>query len=99
MALAPLYLAGAAAVLSVVSIAASQILMGLAFLALILTRQTWRLPPVWLPLLLFVSGTLVSLGASGHIREGLPQVKKFFVFLMLFLIATAFRTVEQIRWL
>jgi O-antigen ligase len=55
-------------------------------------------PPVWLPLSLFLLGTLVSLFASGHIREGLPQVRKFYVYLMLFLVTSAFRTVRETRW-
>src|SRR5947209_13263037 len=95
----PMYLAGAGAVCSVVSIAASQILMGLALAALLITRQRLRWPPVTLPLALFLAGTLVSLAASGDIRAGLPQVRKFYVYLMLFLIVGAFRTVAQLRWL
>ena len=95
---APLYLAGAAAVCSVVSIAASQILMGLALVALIVTRQRLRWPPVTAPFAVFAAGTLVSLAASGDIRAGLPQLKKFYVYLMLFLMVSAFRTVAQVRW-
>src|SRR5207302_2299016 len=99
MVVAPLYLAGAAAVCSAVSIAASQILLGLALATLIAMRQKFVWPPVTLPLALFAAGTLASLAASGHIREGLPQVKKFFVYALLFLIVTTFRTVAQVRWL
>jgi hypothetical protein len=95
---APLYLAGAAAITTVVSIRAFEILMVLALLALIVTRRRWRLPPVWIPLALFLLGTLVSLAASGHVRDGLPQVRKFYVYLMLFLVTSAFETVRQIRW-
>jgi O-antigen ligase len=93
----PLYLTGAAAVCTVVSIAAFEILLGLALAAMLITRHRWRMPPVWLPFSLFVAGTLVSLAASGHIREGFPQVKKFYVYLMLFLVASTFRSVRQIR--
>jgi O-antigen ligase len=95
---APLYLAGAAAVTTLVSIRAFEILMAAALLALIVTRRRWRLPPVWLPLSLFLLGTLLSLIASGHAREGLPQVKKFYVYLMLFLVTSTFETARQIRW-
>ena len=84
---------------SVISIAAFEILIGLAVLALILTRQRWRIPPVWLPFSLFVVATLISLAASGHIREGWPQVRKFYVYLMLFLVTTTFRNARQLRWL
>src|SRR6202012_4072168 len=31
--------------------------------------------------------------------EGLPQIRKFYVYLMLFLIASAVRTVREIRWI
>jgi putative inorganic carbon (hco3(-)) transporter len=94
----PLYLVGAAAVTTLVSIRVFEILMGLAVVALIVPRRRWRLPPVWFPLALFLLGTLVSLFASGHIREGLPQVRKFYVYLMLVLVTTAVRTVRQARW-
>jgi hypothetical protein len=39
---ASLYLAGAAAATTVVSIAASQILLGLALIALLMERNKWR---------------------------------------------------------
>lgn len=94
----PLYLTGAAAVCSVISISAFETLLGLALVAFVATRQRWRLPPIWLPFSLFVLGTLVSLAASVHIRVGLPQVRKFYVYLMLFLVSGAFRNVRQVRW-
>jgi putative inorganic carbon (hco3(-)) transporter len=89
----------AAAVTTLISIRAFEVLMAAALLVLIAMRTKWRFPPIWLPLSLFLVGTLVSLVASGHIREGLPQVKKFYVYLMLFLVTTAIRTVRQIRWI
>jgi len=95
----PAWLAGAAAVCSLVSIAAMEILMGAAVVALIVTRTRWRIPRVWLPLAVFAVLTLISLAASGQIREGLPQVKKFFLYLMLFLVPSAFRSVRQVRML
>jgi O-antigen ligase len=94
-----LYLVGAAAVTTVVSVRVFEILMAVALLALIVSRRPWRLPPVWIPLALFLLGTLVSLAASGHAREGLPQVRKFYVYLMLFLVTSAFETARQIRWI
>jgi putative inorganic carbon (HCO3(-)) transporter len=95
---APLYLVGGAVVSTILSIAAFEILMGLALLALILNRRRFRLPRLWIPLALFMSGTLISLAASGHWREGMPQIRKFYVYLMLFLVTSAFQTVRQIRW-
>src|SRR5579863_3702964 len=93
-----LCLVGAAAVTPLVSIRVFEILMAAALIALIVTRR-WRVPPVWLPLALFLIGTLVSLFASGHIRDGLPQIRKFYVYLMLFLITSAVRTVREVRWI
>jgi len=97
--LAPILLAGAAAVLTVVSIAAFEILMGAAFVALIVTRAEWRIPRIWIPFSVFVAGTILSLAASGHVRQGLPQIKKFYVYLMVALITAAFSAVAQVRWL
>jgi O-antigen ligase len=94
----PLYLVVAAAVTTLVSIRVFEILMAAALIALVVTRSRWRVPPVWLPLSLFLVGTLVSLLVSGHIREGLPQVRKFYVYLMLFLVTSALRTIKAIRW-
>ncbi|MGP0072408.1 MAG: O-antigen ligase family protein [Bryobacteraceae bacterium] len=97
------YLAGAAAITPLVSIRVFEILMAATLIALIValiaTPTRWRVPPVWLPLSLFLLGTLVSLLVSGHIRDGLPQIRKFYVYLMLFLVAAAVRTVKEIRWI
>jgi O-antigen ligase len=93
-----LYLVGAAAVTTLVSIRVFEILMAIAVVLLVVTRRRWRVPPVWLPLSLFLAGTLVSLFASGHVRDGLPQVKKFYVYLMLFLVTSVVGTVREIRW-
>jgi len=93
-----MYLTGAAAVTTVVSIRAFEILMAVALVSLIITRRRWRVPPIWLPLSLFLLGTLVSLAASGHVREGLPQVRKFYIYLMLFLVTSVFQGARQIRW-
>ena len=92
-----LFLVGAAAVTTLVSIRVFEILMAVALVAFIVTRKRWRIPWVWVPLSLFILGTLVSLFASGHIREGLPQVRKFYVYLMLFLVTSAIQTVREIR--
>ena len=65
------------------SIAVSQTLLGLAFAALLLSNNKMRLPPIKLPRALFILGTVISWLASGHIHEGTPQIRKFFVFLIL----------------
>jgi putative inorganic carbon (HCO3(-)) transporter len=79
------------------SIAVSQILLALAFAALLLSSEKLRLPPVKLPLALFIAGTVISLLASGHIRDGTPQIRKFFVLLILLLVYSTFRKISEIR--
>lgn len=95
---APAYLAGAAAVTTPVSIAASQVLLGLAVMALALDRRKLRWPPVTLPLLLFMGWTLLSLVASPDPRGGLPHIKKFYVYLMLVAVFSGLRTLREVRW-
>jgi putative inorganic carbon (HCO3(-)) transporter len=94
---APVYLAGAAAVTSVVSIAAFEILLGLAFLSLLMTGRLRRPPLLW-PVLCWIAWTVVSLAASGHARGGLPQIKKLYLFLMLVVVYSAIRTLKEVRF-
>ena len=61
---APAFLAGSAATAAVVSIAASQILLGLAIVALVFERSKLRWPPVTFSLLLWMAWTVVSLAAT-----------------------------------
>jgi len=93
----PAWLAGAAAVAPLVSVAATEILMGAALIALIVLRRRWRVPGLWVPLAIFMLLTLASLAVNGHLREGIPQIKKFYVYLMLFLVASAIDNVRQVR--
>jgi len=79
------------------SIAVSQILLGLALAALLLSSERLRLPPIKLPLVLFMAGTVLSLLFSGHMSEGTPQIRKFLVFAILLLVYSTFRTVSEIR--
>jgi putative inorganic carbon (hco3(-)) transporter len=95
----PLCLAGAAATVTVVSIAAFEILLGLAIVSLLATRAKWRWPPVTLPICLWIAGTLISAAASGDLRAAFPQIKKLYLFAMLFVVVTAFRKIGQVRWL
>src|SRR5579884_1628732 len=81
-----------------VSIAASQILIGLAVVCLVASGQGLRLPRALIaPLGLFVGLTIVAWLASGDVRAGLPQIRKFFVFLTLPLVWTAIRRVRDVR--
>jgi O-antigen ligase len=79
------------------SIAASQILLGLALAALLFSSERMRLPPIKLPLALFVAGTVISWLASGHIHDGTPQIRKFFVFTVLLVVYSTFREISEIR--
>ena len=82
------------------SIAASQILLALAVAALLLSGDKLRLPRIQWPLALFMLGTLVSLAFSGDpLVDGLPQVRKFFVFLELLVVFSCLRNLKVVRWL
>ncbi len=94
---APLIFAGGSTIAVLIGIAPSQILLGAAIAALLATRTRWRLPPVWVPLALFLAGTLISLAFSGDPAAGLPQVKKIYVYLMLAVVYSAIRKVSQAR--
>ncbi len=94
---AAFWLTGGAAVAIVFSIAASQILLGLALVALLFSRMKLRFPPVWLTLGLWVVGTVVSLLLSADPVSGRPQIRKLFVFLTLLVIYSAFRGTAELR--
>ena len=79
------------------SIAVSQICLALAVAALLLSSEKLRLPPIKLPLALFIAGTVISLLVSGHIRDGTPQIRKFFVLLVLLVVYSTFRKISEIR--
>jgi putative inorganic carbon (HCO3(-)) transporter len=79
------------------SIAVSQILLALALAAVLFSSTKIRLPPIKLPLGLFMAGTAISLLASGHIAEGMPQIRKFYVFLILLVAYSTFREIAEIR--
>ncbi len=82
---------------SVVSIAASQILLGAALLALLLQRRKLSLPAYILPLCLYIAGTVISGLASGTPMLGMPQYKKVFVFLIVLCVVNTFRSVLEVR--
>src|SRR3982750_196652 len=94
---AAFYLASGAAVTSLISIAAYQTLLAAALLALLLSRQKLRLPPIAIPLGCFVALTLVALALSSDPLAGFPQLKKLYVFLMLPVVFTAVTRVSEIR--
>ncbi len=97
MSRAAFWLAGGSTVAVLFSIAASQILLGLALAALLLSDTRLRLPPLRLPLALFIAGTVVSLLLSGDPASGIPQIRKFFVFITLLVVYSTFREVADVR--
>ncbi|HTW66594.1 MAG TPA: O-antigen ligase family protein [Bryobacteraceae bacterium] len=91
------YLTCGALISILFSIAVSQILLALALAALLLSSYPIRLPPIKLPLALFLAGTVISLLASGHIAQGMPQIRKFYVFFILLVAYSTFRRVAEVR--
>jgi putative inorganic carbon (HCO3(-)) transporter len=94
-----LWLAFASAGAILISIAASQILLALAVMALLVSGEELRLPPIKLPLVLFMVGTVLSLAFSGEAAAGLPGIRKFFVFLILLVVFSTFRDLAVARFL
>jgi O-antigen ligase len=93
------WLAFGSAVGILLGIAISQILLALAFAALLASGARLRLPRIWLPLGLFMVGTLISWAFSGDLTAGLPQIRKFYVFLELLVIFSLLRSMKMVRWL
>src|SRR5262245_10805731 len=92
------YFAGGAAVCSVISIAPFELLPGAALVAVLVARRgRLRWPPLTIPVAGWMGWTLLSLVTSGHIREGLPQIRKLYVFLMLLVVYNGVRSLRQIR--
>ncbi len=97
LARAAFWLTGGAAVSIVFSIAACQILLALALIALLFSGSRLRFPPIGLPLGLFMLGTALSLVFSADPVSGRPQLRKFFVFLMLLVVTSTFRELPHLR--
>jgi putative inorganic carbon (hco3(-)) transporter len=91
------YLTCGALISILFSIAVSQILLALALAALLVSNTRLRLPPIRLPLALFLAATLISLLASGHIQQGMPQIRKFYVFFVLLVAFSTFRKLSEVR--
>jgi O-antigen ligase len=81
------------------SIAASHILMALALVAFLLSGEKLRLPRIWLPLSIFLLGTVISLVFSPDRAAGLVQIRKFYVFFILILVFSLLRDTVPVRWL
>jgi O-antigen ligase len=98
-ALAPaaVWLAFGSAAAIVLSIAASQILLGAAFVALLLSGEPLRLPRIKLPLAIFLLGTLIAWLVSGDLKTGMPQIKKLIVFTELLVVYSSLRSIPLVR--
>src|SRR6266436_6761691 len=91
------WLAFGSAVTIMFGIAPSQILLALAFAALLASGEKLRLPAIRLPLGLFLLATVVSLAFSDDPAAGLPQIRKFYVFLELLVVFSLLRSERIIR--
>src|SRR5580658_9926236 len=94
-----LWLATAAAVTILVSIAVSQILLALAVGVLLLSGLPLRWPRISIPLGLFLGWMLVALAFSPDPAYGLPQVRKMLVFSTLLIVYSSVRTLREASWL
>lgn len=83
----------------VVGIAPSQILLGAALVALLLSKEKLQLPKIKWTLALFLAGTLLAVLLSGHPKAGWPQVKKIYVFSQLLVVYSLLRNTQLARWL
>jgi O-antigen ligase len=94
---AALYLAYASAASILVSIAISQILLGMALITLLVSGERLRFPPIRLPLALFFAGTVLAVLLSPDPYRGVAQIRKFYVFFIVLVIFSTFKSVKQIR--
>ena len=78
---AAFYLTCGSVVSILFSIAVSNVLLALAFAALLMSSQRMRFPPFWIPLLVFFAGTVIAVLLSPDPHGGTPAVRKFFCFL------------------
>ncbi len=91
--------AGCALVATLCSIAVSQILLGLATALALFQWRERRFPPIGWPLGAFVGLSLLAVLFSDSPAAGVPQLRKFFVYLILFALATALRRWVEVRWI
>ncbi|MBV8551144.1 MAG: O-antigen ligase family protein [Acidobacteriaceae bacterium] len=85
-----LYIAIAAAALIHVSIAASQILLGLGIGLMLTFRRRLEFPRIWVPLVCCFAWTVIADCVSPDPWGGRAQIRKFFVFLFIPLVYGAF---------
>jgi putative inorganic carbon (hco3(-)) transporter len=93
------WLAFAAALAILLSIAVSQVFLGLALGVLLVSGLPLRWPRFSILLGLFLAWTLVALAFSPDPAFGLPYVRKMLVYGMLLIIYSSIRTIGEARWL
>jgi O-antigen ligase len=94
---AAFYLTCASAISILFSIAISQVLLGLAVAALLVSGARMEFPPIKLPLAIYMVWTLLAVLLSSDPRTGTPQIRKLVVFFILLLVTSTFRSVAQVR--
>ena len=94
-----MWMAVASSAIVILGIAPSQVLLGLSLAALLLSGDPLRLPPIKLPLALFLLGTVIALLFSGDPAAGLPQIRKFYVFAQLLVVFSLVRRLAVVRGL
>jgi putative inorganic carbon (HCO3(-)) transporter len=92
-----LYLTCGSAIAILFSIAASQILLGLALVALLLSGTRIQFPPIKLPLAIFIAWTALAVALSADPRAGTPQIRKLILFFVVLLVFSTFRDIAEIR--
>ena len=80
-----------------VSIAVCHILLALSVITLLVSGAKLRLPPVKLPLAAFAALTIVSLALAADPAAGRPQIRKFFVFLVLLTVSSVVGKLIAVR--
>jgi O-antigen ligase len=80
-----------------VSIAVCHILLALSVITLLVSGAKLRLPPVKLPLAAFAALTIVSLALAADPAAGRPQIRKFFVFLVLLTVSSVVGRLIAVR--
>jgi O-antigen ligase len=93
------YFSFLSAAVILLSIAASQIFLGVAMVAVLVRRRRLQYPPFLLPLSLFFIGTVIAVLLSGDAYSGLPQIRKFYVCLIGILVFNTFRSLKHVRLL
>jgi hypothetical protein len=92
------WLAGSAAVAVLFSIAACNILIALALVTLLFSGAELRVPPIRLPLALFMLGTVISLMLSVDPVSGRQIRKFFFILLVVLMFRTGRRPASGLSW-